>query len=380
MNKVFRSFILYPHSSMFLLIFGILLIGLSFFLDFARLSDSDLFYPIIAIKTLLWKFIESDKLGLIILLILYPFAFTLILALFLIPALQKRAKELILIINSWLERFKDKLFHIKAVYLSVIMFLVLILSAYKLITNQVQLFIPQWLVFVILGVLVASILLQTIYYFKRQKRFQADQYSKVIYLAISYGMLILITALVIAILFKTKSFNILRAYTAFILLFFAKDIFFFLVNYFPLIFNVIYLYFGQYAIPFTKGFFGTFVGIILLSAMLLSSYYFLRLKRLQSDICSRTNYVALNYSVSCAIYFLMILLILSQKEVDILVGAYASLIGSVFILSGLSIALFQREKAFPDQFIPLSNEKKHKEPSLFALIQKKLSKQQQAKQ
>ncbi|HEO65429.1 MAG TPA: hypothetical protein ENI73_06100 [Spirochaetes bacterium] len=136
-----------------------------------------------------------------------------------------------------------------------------------------------------------------------------------------------------------------------------------------------YLYFGQY-VSFTKGFFEVIIGLILLSVILLSSYYFLRLKKLQSDVCFRANYIALNYSVSCVIYFLMILLILNQNGVSVLVGAYAALIGSAFILSGLSIAVYQRKKAFPDLFIPVSNEEKLKVPGLISLIQKKLSKQQ----
>ncbi len=371
MNKVFRSFILYPHSSIFLLIFGILLMILSFYLDFARLSDAGLFYPIIAIKTLILKFIESDKMGLIILLILYPFAFTLILLLFLLKSVQKTAKDFIVLLNNWLEGFKEKLFHTKAVYLLVLMFVMLIVSAYKLGSGRVQ--SPLWLMVIILAFLLITTLLLTIYYNKHHKRIQKDTFSKVIYLAVSYGILTVITVVAIVILLKAGSFNIFVVFTGLILLIFAKNLIFFLLNYFPLIFNVMYLYFGQY-VSFTKGFFGVTIGLILLSTMLLSSYYFLRLKRLQVDVCSRANYIALNYSVSCVIYFLMILLILSQKGVDILVGAYAALIGSAFILSGLLIALDQKKKASPDQFIPISNEKKLRKPGLISVIQKKLSK------
>ncbi len=375
MNKVFRSFILYPHSSLFLLLFGILLMILSFYLDFARLSDASLFYPVIAVKTLIWKFIESDKMGLIISLILYPFAFTLILLLFLLKSVQKKAKELILLINSRIEGFREKLFHIKAVYLLALMFFILIVTTYKLTNNRVQASIPLWLMVIILVFLFVTTLLLAIYYNKNHKRIKKDTSSKVIYLAISYGILTVITILAIVILLKARSFNIFVVVTGLILLIFVKDIFIFLVNYFPLIFNVMYLYFGQY-VSFTKGFFEVIIGLILLSVILLSSYYFLRLKKLQSDVCFRANYIALNYSVSCVIYFLMILLILNQNGVSVLVGAYAALIGSAFILSGLSIAVYQRKKAFPDLFIPVSNEEKLKVPGLISLIQKKLSKQQ----
>ncbi|MDH4130124.1 MAG: hypothetical protein OEV44_15325 [Spirochaetota bacterium] len=129
-----------------------------------------------------------------------------------------------------------------------------------------------------------------------------------------------------------------------------------------LLFVNILVYFGFY-ISHTKGFFVTIIGIILLAIMLLSSYYVQRIKNIQSDSKIRVIFLGIYYSMHSFFYFLMIfIMLLASDSINLLIGSYLTLIGSVLIVGGFLTYLFYTKTHDPNTVIPLADKETNNIP------------------
>ncbi len=126
-----------------------------------------------------------------------------------------------------------------------------------------------------------------------------------------------------------------------------------LVNYLGMIINF-FIYFGWYFSYPRKGVIGLLFGIIIIGTMLFLYYYYGRTIKAQKEMWVKIVYLVARGSWLNLISFILIIsIIVYSDKLSLMLGSYISLMGAIFIISGLNLYIYYNKYKNKSSFVDL---------------------------